>query len=211
MRAQAGIHLEAAHGVGCQERKHSVGRRGSDELHPAGRSGLAEGGEQVVAQALAERQRAPVALRLGLASGAVLRAEVAGVQLDAVDAKLGNEAPQALRHAVRLQLVGEHGRDRERDPVGHVEHGQVGTHESVEQPLLAKRVGAEALDIWHVAVEHEHQGADGLLRFAALAAGRRGLHRAWQTAMKSSARSRSHSSSARSSKSDAAIAGTKRP
>ncbi len=93
-----------------------------------------------------------------------------------------------------LELVGQHRRHRHRQVPGELQHGQVGADHRVEQPLLAERVGPEALDVGHVAVEDDRQIAGALAQ-------------AWQTARKSSALSRSLS---RSAKSDAAIAGVKR-
>ena len=81
--------------------------------------------------------------------------------------------------------------------VGDLEHRQVGADDGVEQPLLAERVGAEALDVGHVASggrspgrpARAHAVADGdeVERPVEVALGRR-----------------------RSAKSEAAIAGTKR-
>ena len=48
--------------------------------------------------------------------------------------------------------------------MGDLEHRQVGADHRVEKPLLAERVGAEALDVGHVAVKDDRQVAGGLPR-----------------------------------------------
>ena len=83
------------------------------------------------------------------------------------------------------------GRHRHRQPLGDVEHRHVGADHRVEQPLLAERIGPEALDVGHVAVEDESEVPHPAL----------GAHRR-QTARKSSARSRSHSAAGLIAKSD---------
>ena len=67
------------------------------------------------------------------------------------------ELAQALGDARRLELVGEHRGDRHRQPRGDLEHRQVGADHGIEQPLLAERVGAEALDVGHVRVEDDRE------------------------------------------------------
>ena len=65
------------------------------------------------------------------------------------------ELEHPLGHARRLELVGEHRRDGHRQVAGDGEHRQVGAQRRVEQPLLPERVGPEALDVGHVAVQDE--------------------------------------------------------
>jgi hypothetical protein len=111
-------------------------------------------------------------------------------------ADVAQEAQAALERAGRLELVGEHRGDGERDAPGrgveHVEQRQVAGRDRLPQPLLAERPRAEALDVGHVGVEDDRQRA--------AAHGR-------STASRSSARSRSRDFSA---KSRVEIAGVKR-
>ena len=87
------------------------------------------------------------------------------VRLGAHVAQEGQEARR--RGAVvaqRLELVGEHRGDRERDRpplVEHVEQGQVGGGDGLPQPLLAEGPGAVALHVGHVGVEDERELAAG--------------------------------------------------
>ncbi len=115
-----------------------------------------------------------------------------------------HETPEALRDAGGLELVAEHGGKRERHRctlVEQLEQRQIGAGHGLPQPLLAEGPGAEALHVGHVGVQDDRQRA--LLTGA-------GAH-ARHTARKSSARSRSASPAARSTKSRALIAGVKRP
>jgi len=84
----------------------------------------------------------------------------------------GERSPQPRRRARVLELVGEHRGHGHRQVARHLEHRQVGAHDRVEEPLLAERVGPEALDVGHVGVQDDRQiaGAPGT---GALRAGRR--------------------------------------
>ena len=98
------------------------------------------------------------------------------------------------------ELVADHRRERQgqrRAGVEQVEDRQVARGDRLPQPLLAERPRPEALDVGHVRVEDE---ADGALALA------HGV----QTARKSSAPSRSRSPSGTSAKSRTEIAGVKR-
>src|SRR5262249_25561496 len=100
--------------------------------------------------------------------------------------------------------------------VEQVEQRQIAAAGGLPQPLLAKRPGAEGLDVGHVRVQDDRQRAtlaSAPARAARRPAGARigtGVAHGRQTATKSSARSRSAVPAGRSLKSVAAIAGVKR-
>ena len=155
---------EEVHGRGARTRR-AAPRRGGQALQRARRNQPAS----ARARARAPRGR-PRAAR---AVSSLVR--VAAHALD--------ERREALRRARGFQLVAEH---RRHDSVSGrprraVQQRQVGADDRVQQPLLAERPGAEALDIGHVRVQDDRQ----------LAALRERDAHGRQTARKSSARSRS--------------------
>ena len=107
------------------------------------------------------------------------------------------ELEHTIPHPAGLELVGEHGCHGHRQAVRHVEHGQVGPGDSVEEPLLAEGVGAEALDVGHVGVEDDGEVAGAVVHLL-------------QIATKSSALASSASPPSRRAKSEAEMAGMKR-
>jgi len=129
--------------------------------------------------------------------------QAGGVALVGPAPHLLHEATEASGHTRRLELVAQHGGQRERHrrvPVEQLQQRQVGADDRLPQPLLAERPCAEPLDVGHVGVQDDRQRA--------LLAGA-GAH-ARHTARKSSARSRSASPAARSTKSLELIAGVTR-
>ena len=175
-----------------------MGRGGCREGDPTLGGRPLERGERIAAGRVEQLQRVAVASALPFAGGAALLRHLRQVRLGGADPPLEQEAAQALGGARVLELVGQHRRDRHRQVARHLQHRQVGADHRVEQPLLAERVGAEALDVGHVAVQDDRQVAGGPLA---------AHYSEWQTARKSRARSRSPS---RRRKSEAAIAGVKR-
>ena len=75
-----------------------------------------------------------------------------------VVADVADEPCEAFPNSGRLQLVAEHGRERERERgagVEQLEQWQVGAGDGLPEPLLAEGPGAEALDVGHVGVEND--------------------------------------------------------
>ena len=87
---------------------------------------------------------------------------VVGVERVRGGTDVAQELEAALHRARRLELVGEHRRDAQRDlarvAVEHVQQRQVGGRDRLPQPLLAERPRAEALDVGHVGVQDELHG-----------------------------------------------------
>lgn len=204
LRGDPGLDLQPHARVGRQQRQHRVRRR-------RGPGGVADEGVQQPAGALQlarPRERALVVaggpLQLGRPVVVAARPAAVGVEPVSDPADVAQEGGEAVDHARRRELVGEHRRQREGDllaaRVEQLQQRQVAGRERLPQPLLAERPGAVALDVGHVRVEDERQ----------LAAVAGGSHQGRQTATKSSARSSSASSPARSAKSRAEIAGVKR-
>ena len=151
-------------------------------------------------------ERPSVAIRLGLARGAQVGLHVGRIEVGRADAVLAGELEQPIRDARRLELVGEHRRHGQGQVPGPLEHRQVGADHRVEEPLLAERVGPEPLDVGHVGVQDDRDVADAIGVRRRVRVGHRR-----QTATKSSAAVRSASSSLRSRKSPAPIAGVNHP
>ena len=183
MRADAGVELQPQALAGRQQRQHRVGRGGGGQRHPPLLGGPLERRQRVAAGRVEQLQRLPVARQLPLAGRPALGRDLRDVGFAAADPPLDQELAQPLRHPRVLELVGEHRRHRHRQPRGDLQHRQVGADHRVEQPLLAERVGPEALDVGHVGVEDDRQVADALARLS-----RRPPHAVRQTARKSSAR-----------------------
>ena len=175
--------------------------RGSRPRRPARpappRAASRNGAQRVAAGRVEQLQRVPVARQLGLAGGAALgrRPRRGRPRRRRSATRRRNSRSRSAAPGV-LELVGEHRRHRHRQPLGDLEHRQVGADHRVEQPLLAERVGPEALDVGHVGVEDDRQvaGAAGSLRHGR----RRG------------SRAPGRGRLSRSAKSEAAIAGVKR-
>ncbi len=109
------------------------------------------------AQLAKPREPAPVAVGLvhaGRPEGSVL---LLGIDQAGAEPELLAERIEPLHQSRRFELIGENGRDRHRQAVGHLEHGKVGAEHGVEQPLLAERIRAEPLDIGHVGVKDERE------------------------------------------------------
>jgi hypothetical protein len=155
VRAQPRVELEPAARGGGDERKHGVRGGGCDQLHPRLALRGPKWRQQVAADRIQPRERAGVERNLGAGGGSDVRR--LGVALGRREAVVAQEATQAVGDARRLELVGEHGRDRHRQVVCHLEHRQVGARVGVEQPLLSERIRPEALDVGHVRVQHERQ------------------------------------------------------
>ncbi len=197
VRADRGLELQQPCLAGRDQRQQGMGRGRGDELDAPG--GGPERVERLVAELLEPLEPSPVALRLGPAGGLEGRVYVLGIALGRADAELAHEVAHARGRRRVLELVGEDRGDRDRQVVGDLEHRQVRAHERVEQPLLAERIGPEALDVGHVGVQDDRDVARV-----------RGAAHARQTATKSSAASRSASASVRSAKSAALIAAVNR-
>ncbi len=150
----------------------------------------------VPVQLLQARDRAAAALGVGGGRRPQRGLGLGRVALGGPEAVALDELEHSLPHPVGLQLVGQHRGDRDRQPLGGLEHRQVRASHGVEQPLLAEGIGAEPLDVGHVAVQDDRKVADRLV-----------LAHLSQTPTKSRARSRSFGESL---KSDELIAGMKR-
>src|SRR5919108_3097317 len=88
---------------------------------------------------------------------------------------LPQEAQVALAGVIRhrLELVAQHRRQPKRDggSVEHLEQRQIDTGHRLPQPFLAKRPGAEPLDVRHVRVQHERQQAGTIVAHAGTGVG----------------------------------------
>jgi hypothetical protein len=190
VRVDAAAHLQPRARVGRDQRQHGVRRRGRP------RRVRGERAEQVAVELVEAPQRGLVLaggpLELGGERRVAGRAGRIGVKAVRGPAHAAQERAEALPHARGLQLVAQDRGERQRHrhaALEHVEDRQVGGRHRLEQPLLAERPRAEALDVRHVRVEDERELAVG-----------QGRH----TARKSSARS---SPVVRSVKSRSEIAG----
>ena len=161
VRADPGVELEPQPRQGRQHRQHGVGRRRGGELDPARLRRLAEGAQGIAADRVEQLEGVAVATELGLAGLAALGRHLVEVGLRRLDPEADQELTQPLARAGVLELVGEDRGDGHRQPLGDLEHRQVGAHDRVEQPLLAERVGPEPLDVGHVGVEDDRQVAGG--------------------------------------------------
>ncbi len=78
-------------------------------------------------------------------------------------ARLINKSHKALSHARRAQLIAEHWGKRKRQRrlarVKQIKQWQIAGRNRLPQPLLTKRPCAKALDIRHMRVQHNRQGA----------------------------------------------------
>ena len=157
VRAGAGVDLQAQALRGRQHRQHGVGRRGRRERDPPLALGLLEGPQRVAAGLVEQLEGAPVSQQLGFAGGPALGRHVGRVGFGGADPPLDQEAAQALADSGVLELVGEHRGHRQRQVPRDIQQRQVGADHRVEEPLLAERVGPEALDIGHVRVEDDRQ------------------------------------------------------
>ena len=158
VRAQPGVELEpAARGRG-DERKHGVRGGGCDQLDSPLTLRGPERRQQVAADRVEPRERAGVELRLGAGRGRKVGRP--GVALGRREPVIAQEATHAVGDPRRLELVGEHRRDRHRQVARDLEHRQVGARVGIEQPFLPERVGPEPLDVGHVRVQHDREVAD---------------------------------------------------
>ena len=202
VRGHAAVHLHPRPGIGGEQRQYRMRRRGGPLR--VGR----EAREQVAAARLQALERALVVAvgALELAGQLVVprRAQPGRVLGVGAPAYIAHEGAEALGDPRRLELVAQHGRERQRDrrilALEHVEQREVGGGHRLEQPLLAERPGAKALDVGHVRVQDDRERA-------ALAAPPQPRH----TARKSSARSKRQRAAGRSTKSLEAMAGTSQP
>jgi hypothetical protein len=165
----AGRDLEIEPGVGRQQRQHGMGGGGGPELDRAAARGVAEAPEQVAARRL-DRVRGARVVRCRAAN--LSRQPVLADPLEALGVLLVDplarvaqifDQPLAGRTGQRLELVAEHRRQPERQRrrrlLDQVEQRQVDAGDGLPEPLLAKRPGAEALDVRHVRVQDEAERA----------------------------------------------------
>ncbi len=165
VRAQPGVDLKAPAGGGGDQRQDRVsGRRRQQRDISLARQ--PERREHVALEVLQAGQGAAIALGLGLRRQAQLRRATGSVALGGFEPVAAQERLHPLRHPRRLELVGEHRRHGDRQIAHPVQQRQVGAGHRVEQPLLAERIGPEALDVGHVRVEDDRQVADRLARVA---------------------------------------------
>ena len=162
VRADAGLELQAQAGAGRDHRQHRVGRRGGGEGDGAGALGIAEEPQRLAARLVEQLERAAVAVELGFAGGAAFLRDLGRVRFRRADPPAQEELAQPLADTRVLELVGEDRGDAQGDSPCHREQRQVGADHRVEQPLLAERVGPEALDVGHVGVEDDREVALGL-------------------------------------------------
>jgi hypothetical protein len=196
--ANAGVELQAQALPGCQQRQHRVGGAGGRQRDPALGHRPLEGRQRVATGRVEQLEGVFVALLLAFAGRPALLRHLRQVGLGGGDPPFDQEAAQALGGTWVLELVGEDRRHRHRQVARHLQHRQVGADHRVEQPLLTERIGPEALDVGHVAVQDDRQVPGGPIA----------THQSeWQTARKSRARSRFP---CRRLKSELAIAGVKR-
>ena len=160
-----------------------------------------ERSQRIAGRRVEQLQRVRVAVALRNAGGPQFGLDVAQVGLGAADPVLDQEAPQPLPHPGVLELVGEHRGHGHRQVARHLEHRQVGAHHRVEQPLLAERVGPEALDVGHVRVQDDRE-------IAAVPAAP--PDRRVRAGRRQGSRARGRGPPPPSRKSEAAIAGVKR-
>ena len=158
---RSGARCERSPASTCSRRPASVATSGStawvaaeaiSSTRPAPR-GLARRAPSRSPSSASSRSSArAVALGLGAAGRAAGLGSTSATS--ASQDPIRNRRRNSLRRSatpVGLELVGEHRGDRHRQPLGDLADRQVGADHGVEQPLLAERIGAEALDVGHVA------------------------------------------------------------
>jgi hypothetical protein len=223
VRGDPRLDLQPQRGRAGEQRQHGVSRGGGPLR--VGR----ERCEQLPPAPLEAAQSAlvlsPRAFELARERLVTAVAQAPDVFLVGAAADVVDEAREALADSRCFELVAEHGRERERQrsaALEQVEQRQVTTRDRLPEPLLAERPGAEALDVGHVGVQDDRQLPTRRARACARAYVRarggagRAHHRGSaahgrQTAMKSSARSRSAWPRGRSAKSVVEIAGVNHP
>ena len=98
---------------------------------------------------------------LGLAFGRRLEVGAGSgcVALGRPQAMALQELEHPLPHPVGLELVGEDGRDRHRQPLRDVRDRKMRAGDGVEEPLFAEGVRSEPLHVGHVAVQNDSEVA----------------------------------------------------
>ena len=159
VRAQAGVELQ----VCGPARVASIGSTAwvaaeAEQLDPPFRGRLGERRQQVAVERLQALERGPVTSRLG-AAGARAAPRHRRIGLAGADPKgrqnssSRSSTPSASSWSASTGVTVIVSRS------ATLEIGSVGADHGVEQPFLAERVGAEALDVGHVAVEDDREGS----------------------------------------------------
>ena len=156
-------------------------------------AGPLEGAERDPVERLERGDRAGVVLGLAFGRRLDVGAGCSGVALGRPQAMALQELQHPLPHPVGLELVGEDGRDRHRQPLRDVRDRKMRASDGVEEPLLAEGVRTEPLDVGHVRMKDDREVACRLRHERQMAT-----------------KSRAFSRPGRRAKSDAEIAGMKR-
>ena len=159
VRAKPGVELEPAAREGRELREHRVRRGRCHQLDASLGSGSLERAERHPVERLERGDRAGVVLGLAFGRRLEFSAGSRRVALGRPEAVALQELEHPLPHPAGLELVGEDGRDRHRQPLGDVGDRQMRAGDGVEQPLLAEGIGPEPLHVGHVRMKDDRQVA----------------------------------------------------